>query len=214
MKREVIQLAAAMILVLVAIVMFAILFRVLGLASDEPPEMKLPAPEWEEAGVLEVVDDVAPELENLAVPTAPTFDDVLIEKIAAVDSELAEVAGRLIWGEGGAITNTANRYASLWTAINRAEAWGGTLYERMTEESQFHGLDMTGEVPEQYIREAGLIIALWEMEREGWTIPDNRFPAGLPERFLYFEGDGTVNHFSTDFGGGEYWDGVESRWDV
>ena len=78
--------AAAMILVLVAIVMFAILFRVLGLASDEPPEMELPAPEWEEADVLDVVEDVAPELESLAVPAAPTFDDVLIEKIAAVDS--------------------------------------------------------------------------------------------------------------------------------
>lgn len=212
--KEVFRLAAAMILVLVAIVIFAILFRLLGLASDEPPEMELPAPEWEKADVLDVVEDVTPELESIAVSAAPTFDDVLIEKITAVDSELAEVAGRLIWGEGGAITNTANRFASLWTAINRADAWGGTLYERMTEEYQFHGLDMAGEVPEQYIREARLIIALWEMEREGWTIPADRFPAGLPERFLYFEGDGTVNHFSTNFGGGEYWDGVESRWDA
>lgn len=29
----------------------------------------------------------------------------------------------------------------------------------------------------------------------------------LPERFLYFEGDGRVNHFSTEYGGGEYWYG-------
>ena len=49
------------------------------------------------------------------------------------------------------------------------------MYERMTEESQFHGLDMTGEVPEQYIREARLIIALWEMEREGGLFPITGF---------------------------------------
>lgn len=97
--KEVFRLAAAMILVLVAIVIFAILFRLLGLASDEPPEMELPAPEWEKADVLDVVEDVTPELESIAVSAAPTFDDVLIEKIAAVDSALAEVAGRLIWGE-------------------------------------------------------------------------------------------------------------------
>ena len=69
--------AAAMILVLVAIVIFAILFRVLGLASDEPPAMELPAPIWEEA-VIET-----PEPQSRAETPAPEAEPMADETLAA-----------------------------------------------------------------------------------------------------------------------------------
>ena len=213
MKREGLQLVIFIAAALTAIVVFAIIFRVIGLA-DEKPEITLPAPEWQVADVITLGDEQAPEVGRPGLNVYPTFEEVLCEKMTAVDSSVADVAGRLIWGEGGAIGDAANRQAALWTAINRVDAWGGTLLERMTEENAFHGLGVVGDVPEQFVQEARLIIALWEMEREGWIIPTGDFPAGLPERFLFFEGDGTINHFSTSFGGGEYWNGVESRWDT
>lgn len=213
MKREGVQLVIFMAAAIVAIIVFSVIFRVVGLA-DEKPEMNLPEPEWRKVDITEFENEPISEGERPGLNTYPTFEDVLAEKIAAVDPSVADVAGRLIWGEGGAVSDTANRYASLWTAINRVDAWGGTLLERMTEENAFHGLGVVGDVPEQFVQEARLIIALWEMEREGWIIPAGDFPAGLPERFLFFEGDGMINHFSTNFGGGEYWNGVESRWDA
>lgn len=213
MKREGFQFVVFIAAALAAIVVFAILFRVLGFAYEKP-ELELPDPEWQMAEVIAFEDKYTPEVERPELNTYPTFEDVLSEKMAAVDQLVAEVAGRLIWGEGGAVSDAANRHAALWTAINRVDAWGGTLLERMTEENAFHGLGVVGDVPERFVQEARLIIALWEMEREGWIIPVGDFPAGLPERFLFFEGDGVTNHFSTNFGGGEYWDGVESRWDA
>lgn len=191
-----------------AIVLFAILFRVLGLADSA---QTLPEPEYTPADEITLLRAEAPERANTGLVTYETFEAALTEAKAAVPDELAELAGRLIWGEGGGVQNDANRYATLWTAINRADAWGGTLEEHITEAHAFHGLATPGTVPEQHVNEAREIIALWQLEKDGWIIPDT-FPAGLPVRFLYFEGDGRVNHFSTKYGGGEYWDGVESRW--
>lgn len=191
-----------------AIVLFAILFRVLGLADSA---QTLPEPEYTPADEITLLRAEAPERANTGLATYETFGEALERAKAAVPNELAELAGRLIWGEGGGVQDDANRRATLWTAINRADAWGGTLESRILQESAFHGMATPGTVPEQFIAEAREIIALWQMEKSGWIIPDT-FPAGLPVRFLYFEGDGRVNHFSTKYGGGEYWDGVESRW--
>lgn len=191
-----------------AIVLFAVLFRILGLADST---QSLPMPEYTSADEIMLSRAEAPERANTGLVTYETFGEALERAKAAVPDELAELAGRLLWGEGGGVQDDANRRATLWTAINRADAWGGTLESRILQENAFHGMATPGTVPEQHINEAREIIALWQLEKAGWIIPDT-FPAGLPVRFLYFEGDGRVNHFSTKYGGGEYWDGIESRW--
>lgn len=194
-----------------ALVICAVIFRIFGLAYDGAAACALPEPTYTTPAEIILMRAEAPERANTGLVTYETFGEALERAKAAVPDELAELAGRLIWGEGGGVQNDANRYATLWTAINRADAWGGTLEERITEANAFHGLATPGTVPEQHVNEAREIIALWQLEKDGWIIPDT-FPAGLPVRFLYFEGDGRVNHFSTKYGGGEYWDGVESRW--
>lgn len=208
MKRERYMLALITALVCTVIIFVAILLSSAGLADNETT---LPTPEYTPTEEIILLRGEAPKQLASGLNTYETFDEALERTKAAVPDELAELAGRLIWGEGGGVQNDANRYATLWTAINRADAWGGTLEERITEAHAFHGLATPGTVPEQHVNEAREIIALWQLEKDGWLIPDT-FPAGLPVRFLYFEGDGRVNHFSTKYGGGEYWDGVESRW--
>lgn len=66
---------------------------------------------------------------------------------------------------------------------------------------QFHGLAIKGEVPDEHIELARDVLARWTLEAEGWQDVGRV----LPSRFLYFEGDGRINHFSTQYGGGEYW---------
>ena len=209
MKREGTELALMVAVMCLAIVGAVVIMT--SLAGADNQEVALPEPTYTTPAEIILMRAEAPERANTGLVTYETFNEALERTKAAVPDELAELAGRLIWGEGGGVQDDANRRATLWTAINRADAWGGTLESRILQESAFHGMATPGTVPEQFIAEATEIIALWQMEKAGWIIPDT-FPAGLPVRFLYFEGDGRVNHFSTEYGGGEYWDGVESRW--
>lgn len=209
MKKEGKELALMVTIVCLAIIGIVVVMT--SLARADTQDIELPEPEYTTPAEIILLRAEAPERANTGLATYETFDAALERTKAAVPDELAELAGRLIWGEGGGVQDDANRYATLWTAINRADAWGGTLEERITEAHAFHGLATPGTVPEQHVNEAREIIALWQLEKDGWIIPDT-FPAGLPVRFLYFEGDGRVNHFSAKYGGGEYWDGVESRW--
>lgn len=209
MKNEGKELALMIALVCLAIIGAVVIMT--SFVSADEQNATLPTPEYTPTEEIILLRGEAPKQLASGLNTYETFDEALERAKAAVPDELAELAGRLIWGEGGGVQNDANRYATLWTAINRADAWGGTLEERITEAHAFHGLATPGTVPEQHVNEAREIIALWQLEKDGWIIPDT-FPAGLPVRFLYFEGDGRVNHFSTKYGGGEYWDGVESRW--
>ena len=114
--------AAAMILVLVAIVIFAILFRLLGLASDEPPEMELPAPEWVEA-VIET-----PEPSNATETTEP---EPVVEETAAVQGPVSryapvteaeiELMARVVYAEANT-ESAAGQQAVAEVILNRRAA--------------------------------------------------------------------------------------------
>lgn len=180
-----------------AIVLFAILFRVLGLADSA---QTLPEPEYTPADEITLLRAEAPERANTGLATYETFGEALERAKAAVPDELAELAGRAIWGEAGGIQDEAQRAAVVWCACNRADAWDMEIGEVLTVD-QFHGLAIRGEVPPQHTELARDVLARWTLAAEGWQSVGRV----LPERFLYFEGDGRVNHFSTEFGGGEYW---------
>lgn len=182
-----------------AIVLFAILFRVLGLADSA---QTLPEPEYTPADEITLLRAEAPERANTGLATYETFGEALERAKAAVPDELAELAGRAIWGEAGGIQDEAQRAAVVWCACNRADAWDMEIGEVLTVD-QFHGLAIRGEVPEQHVELARDVLARWTLEAEGWQDVGRV----LPNRFLYFEGDGRVNHYSTEYGGGEYWHG-------
>lgn len=183
----------------IAIIAFAVVLRMIGLADST---VELPEPEYTTPDEVVLLRAEAPEVERDGLVTYQTFDEALERAKAAVPDELAELAGRAVWGEAGGIQDYAQRAAVIWCACNRADAWDMDIGDVLTVD-QFHGLAIRGEVPPQHVELARDVLARWTLESEGW-VDVGRV---LPNRFLYFEGDGRVNHFSAEYGGGEYWHG-------
>ena len=202
-RKELKALVLGTLLMCVGIVLLAAIFRVIGLADDG--SVQLPEPEATSPEEIILERGLAPELTRAGLNTYTTYDEAYTEALTGVDPALAELGGRLIWGEAGCVADSNNRRAALWCAINRAESWGGTLEQRILEPHQFHGVEIRGEVPERFVAEAAEILALWAMSEDGWIVPR------LPLRFVHFQAgaDGMHNVFSTKYGGGEYWNGQE-----
>lgn len=200
MRKEGLEYAMMLAVVCLAIVGAVVVMT--SLASADNGSVELPEPEYTSADELVLSRAAAPERANTGLATYETFDEALERAKAAVPDELAELAGRAIWGEAGGIQDEAQRAAVVWCACNRADAWDMDIGDVLTVD-QFHGLAIKGTVPPQHVELARDVLARWTLEAEGWVDVDRV----LPERFLYFEGNGIVNLFSTEYGGGEYWHG-------
>lgn len=200
MKREVTELALMVAVMCLAIVGAVVIMT--SLAGADNQEVALPEPTYTTPVEIILMQAEAPERANTGLATYETFGEALERAKAAVPDELAELAGRAIWGEAGGIQDEAQRAAVVWCACNRADAWDMEIGEVLTVD-QFHGLAIRGEVPEQHVELARDVLARWTLEAEGW-VDVGRV---LPSQYLYFEGDGRVNHYSTEYGGGEYWYG-------
>lgn len=200
MKKEGLEYAMMLAVVCLAIVGAVVVMT--SLASADDSQVELPDPEYISADTMVLSRAVAPERANSGLATYETFEAALERAKAAVPDELAELAGRAIWGEAGGIPDEAQRAAVVWCACNRADAWDMELGDVLNV-GQFHGLAIKGEVPPQHVELARDVLARWTLEAEGWQSVGRV----LPSRFLYFEGNGVVNLFSTEYGGGEYWKG-------
>lgn len=200
MRKEGLEYAMMLAVVCLAIVGAVVVMT--SLANADNGSMELPEPEYTSADELVLNRAVAPERANTGLATYESFEAALERTKAAVPDELAELAGRAIWGEAGGIQDEAQRAAVVWCACNRADAWDMDIGDVLNVD-QFHGLAIKGEVPPQHIELARDVLARWTLEAEGWQDVGRV----LPERFLYFEGNSIVNLFSTEYGGGEYWKG-------
>lgn len=200
MKREGTELALMVAVMCLAIVGAVVIMT--SLAGADNQEVALPEPTYTTPAEIILMRAEAPERANTGLVTYETFDEALERTKAAVPDELAELAGRAIWGEAGGIPDEAQRAAVVWCACNRADAWDMEIGEVLTVD-QFHGLAIKGKVPEQHVELARDVLARWTLKAEGWQDVGRV----LPSQYLYFEGDGRVNHFSTEYGGGEYWHG-------
>lgn len=198
MRKEGLEYAMMLAVVCLAIVGAVVVMT--SLANADNGSMELPEPEYISADTMVLSHAEAPERANSGLATYDSFEQALERTKAAVPDELAELAGRAVWGEAGGIQDYAQRAAVVWCACNRADAWDMDIGDVLNVD-QFHGLAIRGTVPEQHVELARDVLARWTLEAEGWQDVGRV----LPNRFLYFEGDGRVNHFSTQFGGGEYW---------
>lgn len=189
-RRNAIKLTAALVLLLILAALISP-----ALAGDEiiPEAPKV-------AAYRPTVIPRAPEVVATEPSEIESFGEALAAAKAAVPDELAELAGRAVWGEAGGIQDEAQRAAVVWCACNRADAWGMDIWDVLNV-GAFHGLAIQGEVPEQHVEMARDVLARWALEAEGWIDVGRT----LPEQYLYFEGDGVRNHYSTEYGGGEYW---------
>lgn len=191
-RRNAIKLTAALVLLLILAALISP-----ALAGNEivpePPKV---------AAYRPTVIPRAPEVVATEPSEIESFDEALAAAKADVPDELAELAGRAVWGEAGGIQDEAQRAAVVWCACNRADAWGMDIWDVLNV-GAFHGLAIQGDVPEQHVEMARDVLARWALEQEGWADVGRT----LPEQYIYFEGDGVRNHFSTEYGGGEYWHG-------
>lgn len=191
--------ALIMALVCIAIIAAALIMRMMYNPGAE--QTVLPTPEIVTPAEVLLMRAEAPEVERTGLAEYETFEAALERARAAVPEDVVQLAGRAIWGEAGGLTRD-ERAAVVWCACNRADAWDMGIRNVLVV-SQFHGLAITGDVPEEHLEVARDVLARWALEHEGW-IDVGRV---LPSRFLYFEGDGQRNYFSTEYGGGEYWQG-------
>ena len=194
--KELLALSTALVLTCIAIVILAAILKIVGLADD----VSLPSPEYTSPDEIILSRGVAPQHTDSGLVTYETFEEALERVKSNIPDELAEWAGRAIWGEAGGIQDEAQRAAVVWCACNRADAWDMEIGDVLTAD-QFHGLAIKGTVPPQHVELARDVLARWTLEAEGWMDVGRV----LPERFLYFEGDGRINHYSTEYGRGEYW---------
>lgn len=200
MRKEGLEYAMMLAIICLAIVGAVVIMT--SLASADDSQVELPEPEYISADTMVLSRAEAPERANSGLATYETFEAALERAKAAVPDELVELAGRAIWGEAGGIQDEAQRAAVVWCACNRADAWDMEIGEVLTVD-QFHGLAIKGEVPTEHIELARDVLARWTLEAEDWQSVGRV----LPSRFLYFEGNGVINLFSTEYGGGEYWKG-------
>lgn len=147
-----------------------------------PPEIKSYNP---------VIKAIAPE--TISRQTEYNgFSEILETEKGNIPDDIAELAGRAIWGESGGISDERQRAAVIWCACNRADAWNKSI-EDVLIPSQFHGLNITGPVPQEHVELARDVLARWALEKKGYTDVGR----ALPKEYLFFTGDGNVNHFST-----------------
>lgn len=189
-RRNAIKLTAALVLLLI----------LAALISPAPAGNEIVPEPPKVAAYRPTVIPRAPEVVATEPSEVTSFDEALAAAKADVDGELAEWVGRAIWGEAGGVQDEAQRAAVVWCACNRADAWGMDIWEVLNV-GAFHGLAIQGEVPDEHIELARDVLAQWALEAEGWVDVGR----ALPEQYLYFEGDGVRNHYSTEYGGGEYW---------
>ena len=189
-RRNAIKLTAALVLLLI---LAALISPALGGNEiiPEPPKV---------AAYRPTVIPRAPEVVATEPSEIESFGEALEAAKSEVDDELAEWLGRAIWGEAGGVQSADERAAVAWCALNRVDAWGTDIWDVLNV-GAFHGLAIQGEVPAEHVELARDVLARWALEAEGWVDVGR----ALPEQYLYFEGDGVRNHFSTEYGGGQYW---------
>lgn len=166
---------------------------VVPMEADSPggQDQALPAPTLEEA-----------ERDKLEAPAAATLTPTPAPYIP--DETEVEMLARLLWGEARGIPSDMHKAAVVWCVLNRvdAEGWPDTVAEVVTQPHQFAGYSPDYPATEEFKAIAADVLIRWEREkREGGEVG-----RVLPAEYVFFTGDGEVNHFRTEYEGGMFWD--------
>ena len=159
--------------------------------SHSGQDQALPAPTLEEA-----------ERDKLDTPAAATLKPTPAPYIP--DEAEVEMLARVIWGEARGIPSDMHKAAVVWCVLNRvdAEGWPDTVAEVVTQPHQFAGYSPDYPATEEFKAIAVDVLIRWEREkREGGEVG-----RVLPAEYVFFTGDGKVNHFRTEYEGGVFGD--------
>ncbi|MCM1296806.1 MAG: cell wall hydrolase [Muribaculaceae bacterium] len=129
----------------------------------------------------------------LPEPEAPAYGDTEAETMA-----------KMLWGECRGCSRL-QQAAAAWCALNRVDdpRWPNDVISVITQPCQFYGYDQGNPVTQELLDVANDVLARWELEKAG------QYDSGrvLPKDYVFFTGDGVLNHFRTDFADtGSCWD--------
>lgn len=124
---------------------------------------------------------------------------------SAAQSDI-EMLAKLIWGEARGVKSTTEKAAVIWCVLNRVDAdgyaCGGDIEWVVTYPGQFGGHSEDNPLTEDNAEIAEDVLNRWLAEKAGCE------DAGrvLPKEYIYFQGDGERNHFTTEWESEDYWD--------
>lgn len=107
-----------------------------------------------------------------------------------------ELLAQTVWAEAHVCRTTEERAAVVWCVLNRLDAgrYGDSIREVVTAPHQFAWTEDRPVIPE-YIELAEDVLERWAAEKDG----QEDVGRVLPAEYLFFEGDGVKNCFSTSF---------------
>lgn len=125
--------------------------------------------------------------------TAPLYTDREVELIA-----------KTVYGEALVTQSDMEMAAVAWCILNRVDSpkYPDTIEEVVTQRRQFHGYSEEHPViprVENLVRD---VLDRWYAEKNG----DTDCGRVLPKDYIYFEGDGRHNHYSTEWLSNEFYD--------
>lgn len=150
---------------------------------------------------------VAASIMFSAIPAMAKLDDETVEQIIDIvqDEELEEEArilAKLLYRECRGVKDTAQQAAVAWVVLNRVnnENYPDTVYGVVSQRHQFAWSPNTPVTDELYELALDVLIR-WRLEQQG----HENVGRVIPEDYIYFAGNGTINRFRTEYRGGSYW---------
>lgn len=150
---------------------------------------------WEES----TPPDITPAAEPLVVIRYATE-----EEQAERERQMVEALAQTVWGEARGCSTT-EQAAVVWCILNRADDDGFPDDPLMIvqQKSQFDGYHPDYPVEPELVALVEDVLSRWELEKTAV----GSVGRVLPEDYLFFEGDGTHNHFRQNYiKTGETWD--------
>lgn len=159
----------------------------------------------EENGYHRVIREEIKDVEDLSyLDYMEIKTDPLQYRILAADPEEMTILAQTVYGEARGVESKAQQAAVIWCVFNRIDdpRWGDTVVE-VCNPKAFNGYSPSNPVDPELYALALDVYNRWQREKLG-DLDSGRV---LPSEYVYFNGDGRVNWFRTEYkDSGSYWD--------
>lgn len=135
-------------------------------------------------------------------PHAPG-SSITWEDLYPPTQEEIQALAKVVYREARGIPDKAHQAAVIWCILNRVDAgcWGDTIMDVVTYPNAFAYIEDTP-VEQEFLMLAADVCERWNLEKAG----QDDVGRVLPKEYLYFTGDGELNHFTIEWKGTEAWD--------
>lgn len=119
------------------------------------------------------------------------------------EEEDIEMLAKLIWGEARGVESITEKAAVAWCVLNRVDAKGypNSIEAVVTQPHQFVGYDEDYPVTKEHRLIAEDVLCRWYAEKAG----EKDVGRVLPKEYVYFTGDGSRNHFTSEWRSKDTW---------